>query len=115
MPLLEITTSNDLFESVREKILREASAAIAQSLGKSESSVMVTIKSAHNLFGGESGPSAFIELRSTGSLDSQTATRIAQSLCQLMETEADVPAERVYLNFVEVKRKNWAWNGRLLS
>ena len=115
MPLLEIRTSNDLFESVREKILRDASALVATTLGKSEASVMVTIQSAHNLFGGESGPSAFIELKSVGGLDPQTSARVAAGMCQLMETEADIPTTRVYLHFVELERSQWGWNGGLLG
>ena len=114
MPLLEIRTSNDLFESVREKILREASHCVASTLGKSEESVMVILESAHGLFGGDPGPCAFIELRSVGGLDSQTSERVAVELCALLEAEADIPANRVYLNFVEVERSRWGWNAGLL-
>ena len=62
-----------------------------------------------------SGPSAFIELKSVGGLDTQTTGRIAAELCQLMETEADIPSSRVYLHFIEVKRSEWGWDGGLLG
>lgn len=115
MPLLEITTSNDLFETVREKILRDASAVVATTLGKSEASVMVTLRSATGLFGGDAGPCAFLELRSVGGLDPDTSTRVAERLCTLLEAEADVPSERIYLNFHRVNGSEWGWNGRLLG
>ena len=115
MPLLEITTSNDLFENVREKILREASHLVARQLGKSEDSVMVTLRHAHSLFCGESVACAFLELRSAGALDAQTATRISGELCKLMEKEADVPPQQVYLNFLNVPRGSWGRNGKLIG
>ncbi len=114
MPLLSITTSNDLFESVREKILREASSIVAKSLGKTEAAVMVILRSGHNLFGGDPGPSAFLELRSASSLDPSTTSKVAQGLCEIMEKEGDIPQERIYLNFMQLKRSDWGWNGKLL-
>lgn len=114
MPLVDITLSHELFESVREKILREVSGLVASTLGKSEASVQILLSDAHALFGGEPGPSAFVEVRSVDSLDANTTSRLARQMCDLLQDEADVPAERVYLNFMEVARGDWGWNGKLL-
>jgi len=114
MPLVAITLSNDLFESVREKLLREVSAVVATTLDTSEAGLQITLRQAHSLFGGESGPTAFVEVRSPGKLDANTTSRLARELCALLEIEADVPPERVFLNFMEVSRGDWGWNGKLL-
>lgn len=115
MPYVAITVSHELFETVREKLLREASAAAAQGLGKPESSVQVALTTAHALFGGIPGPCAFVEVRSVGHLDANTMARLAQSLCEVLRTEADVQPERVYVHFMDVPRHEWAWNGALLG
>ena len=66
------------------------------------------------LFGGEAGPAAFLELRSIGGLDANTNAVLSRKLCKLLESEIDIPPERVFLNFVNVKRGDWGWNGKTL-
>lgn len=115
MPYLSLTLSNELFEGTRDRLLHEASALVAETLGKSESLVCVSIRHAAILFAGDSGPAAFIELRSLGGLDANTNAVLSRELCALLEREADVPPERVFLNFVDVERPDWGWNAKTFS
>ncbi len=110
MPYVSLTLSHQLFEGIRDRLLHEVSAAVAETLRKSESVVCVSIRDAAMLFGGASGPSAFVEVRSIGGLDANTNTVLSRRLCELLEREAEVPPDRVFLNFVEVEREDWGWN-----
>ncbi len=112
MPYLSLTLSNELFESARDRLLHQVSALVAETLGKSESLVCVSIQHAAILFASGSGPAAFLELRSLGGLDANTNTVVSRKLCELLEREADVPPDRVFLNFVEVERADWGWNAK---
>jgi phenylpyruvate tautomerase PptA (4-oxalocrotonate tautomerase family) len=111
MPYLSLTFSHRLFEGTRDRLLHEASAQISATLNKPESDVVVAIRDVDMLFGGESGPSAFVEVRSIGGLDVNTSTVLSAKLCDLLEHEAEISPARVLLNFVEVKREDWVWNG----
>ena len=112
MPHLSITLWNEPFESIRQKLMAGASALVAKTLVKSESSVCVTVPHAAMLFGGEPGPAAFLELRSLGGLDANVNAVLSRKLCKLLESEIDIPPERVFLNFVNVERGDWGWNGK---
>ncbi len=114
MPYLSLTLSNELFENTRDRLLHVASALVAETLRKSESAVCVSIQHAPMLFAGGSGPSAFLELRSVGGLNANTNTVLSRKLCELLEREADIPPDRVFLNFVEVDRADWGWNAKTL-
>ncbi len=54
MPYLSLTLSNELFESTRDRLLHKVSALVAETLGKSESLVCVSIQHAAILLAGGS-------------------------------------------------------------
>ena len=114
MAYLAVTVSNELFEATRTKLIREASAIVAQTLHKSESVVCVSVRHAAILFGGESGSAAFVELRSPDGLGANVNSLLSKKLCELLLREAGVPPERVYLNFVDLELPSWGWDGKSL-
>ena len=91
-------------------LLGQCSRAVAQMLGKPERYVMVTIESgAAMLFAGSEAPCAYLELKSLGLPEEQTA-KFSQTLCQLLSTELTVPTERIYIEFSSPAPKLWGWD-----
>jgi len=110
MPLLSIQTNVHPSSENRAEMLSAISRTVAQLLGKSERYVMLTLTSNPDmLFGGASGPMAYLELKSIGLPDSRTA-ELSRVLCGLMQQHFGVPADRVYVEFASVARELWGWN-----
>jgi phenylpyruvate tautomerase PptA (4-oxalocrotonate tautomerase family) len=110
MPLLKITTNQSLEQERMGELLKQASASVAAMLGKPERYVMISIE--HNprmLFAGSDEALAYLELKSIGLPDDQTK-QISHALCQLMEQQLGVRAERVYIEFSAAERHLWGWN-----
>lgn len=111
MPLLRIETNVALDTSNAEALVAQASQAVAGGLGKPERYVMVTVQSAVPMvMAGTAEPAAFLDLRSIGLPDGKTEA-LSQALCGLIESAIGVPRDRVYINFADVPRSHWGWNG----
>lgn len=111
MPLLRIETNVSLDTPDAEALVTQASQAVADGLGKPERYVMVTVhSSAPVLMAGTAEPAAFLDLRSIGLPDGKTEA-LSKALCGLIESAIGVPRDRVYINFADVPRAHWGWNG----
>jgi phenylpyruvate tautomerase len=111
MPLLELKTTVALAEGQRQHLLSSLSRMIARDIGKPEQYVMVSLETAPMLMSGQPGPAAFAMIRSIGGLGPAVNRKLAKDLCDLLQREAGIPADRVYLNFVDVPASEWGWNG----
>lgn len=110
MPLLKIQTNISLSPDQQQSLLSTASQQIAKALGKPERYVMVSIQpSANMLFAGSDAPLAYLELKSIGLAENQTAELSA--LFSRLMAEYDIPADRIYIEFSDAPRKMWGWNG----
>ncbi len=111
MPLLRIETNVNLDTAAAEALVAQASQVIARELGKPECYVMVTVQSGTPMvMAGTAEPAAFLELRSIGLPDGKTGA-LSEALCGLIEREIGVPQDRIYINFADVPRSHWGWNG----
>ena len=109
MPLLKIQTNIAIDEAAQQDLLSRASQQVAEALGKPENYVMVMIQpQSPMLFAGDSSPLAYLELKSIGLQESQTAA-LSAMLCGLL-AEYDIPAARIYIEFADAPRKMWGWN-----
>ena len=112
MPLLKITLSTaDESGEFRDTLLAMGTRIVAEGLGKDPKFVMVVCESEAIAFGGSREPAAFLELRSIGALDEDTNATLSKALCELLHDTANIHPDRVFLNFVDVSRGNWGWNG----
>jgi phenylpyruvate tautomerase len=111
MPYLNIATNQPLDQHQKAKLLSAASSQVARALGKPEDYMMVSVDDAKPMsFAGTTTPCAFLELRSIGLPIAETG-RLSALLCQLMQSELGVSSNRVYINFADVRRGQWGWNG----
>lgn len=111
MPLLKISTNLDLSEETTTSLLQDGTKLVADELGKSEQYVQILVKSRVAMaFGGTLDPSALIELSGLG-LPVERHKSLASALTDFVSDQADVPGERIFVQFTSFERTNWAWNG----
>lgn len=110
MPYLQITTNAELDPSQELRFLAQACEVVAKALGKDKRYVMVSLnKGQPMLLAGHSDPLAFLELKSIGLPEAETAS-LSEALCQLMNEGLTIRADRVYIEFTSVARHMWGWN-----
>ena len=110
MPYLRIQTNQDIDKTKKQSTLKRASQLVATELGKPEKYVMVSFAPIHPMvFAGDDQPCAYLELKSIGLPESKTQA-LSASLCQLMQEELGINAERVYIEFADAPRAMWGWN-----
>ena len=111
MPLLKIQTNIEVDQAQQERLLGQLSALTARELGKPEQYVMVILEAdMPMLFAGNGEPTMYMELKSIGLPEQQTAA-LSQSLCQAIHAATDIPAGRIYIEFSNAARHLWGWNG----
>lgn len=109
MPLLSLRTSLPAVADAHA-LLQELSAVLAQQTGKPESYVMTLLETNVPMtFGGSTEPSAYVEIKSIGSL---RPPAMSASFCDLISTRTGIPAHRIYLHFDDVAASSWGWDGR---
>jgi phenylpyruvate tautomerase PptA (4-oxalocrotonate tautomerase family) len=111
MPLLKLETTAGLSDDKRKALLAALSRIVAETIGKPEDYVMVTVSQAAILMSGKPGEAAFVDLRSIGGLSNEVNRQLSQKLCRLLNESLGVPESRIYLNFTEVAASNWGWKG----
>jgi phenylpyruvate tautomerase len=112
MPLLKLETTVPLSADKQSALLASLSRIVAESIGKPEQYVMITIRAASMMMSGKPGDAAFVDVRSIGGLSGEVNRVLAQRVCKLLKESLGVPPDRVYLNFADVKPGNWGWNSQ---
>jgi len=111
MPLLTITTNQELAAGKASLLLPQLSRAVADMLGKPEGYVMVSLQANSNMsFAGDTAPLAYLELKSIGLPEGSTAS-FSATLCDLVEYHLGVNRNRIYIQFENAARNLWGWNG----
>ena len=111
MPLLKLETTVTLSDNQRQQLLASLSKIVAETIGKPEQYVMVTIGPAAILMSGKPGDAAFVDVRSIGGLNADVNGQLSHKVCAVLTQSLRVPPDRIYLNFNEVEAGNWGWNG----
>ena len=111
MPLIILETTVVLNDDKRKALLASLSKTVAETTGKPEQYVMVSVKPAAMLMAGKPGDAAFVDVRGIGGLTAAVNRQLSQKVCQLLNQSLGVPADRTYLNFTEVEASNWGWQG----
>ncbi len=109
MPLLSIDTNTPASDNTSGA--STLSKAVAQMLGKPEQYVMVKLRTEQKLlFAGSDAPAAYVQLKSLGLPQDQTADYSA-TLCKLVASQFNIPKDRIYIEFSSPERHMWGWNG----
>jgi phenylpyruvate tautomerase len=111
MPYLKLTTNIAIDKEQSAKLLSQFSQLLAKETGKPERYVMVELTGDKDmLFGGSNEASAFVECKSIG-LSAQQAKSLSASISQLLASNLQLSAERVYIEFSNCTANLWGWNG----
>ena len=112
MPYFSIETSKIIDEVGEEAVTHKASAFIAELLGKPESYVMVAVKHSTPMrFGGGLAPAAMVQLYSIG-LPGERCPEFSAKICAFVEEELGVAPERIFIDFRDLERSMFGWNGK---
>ncbi|TAN64740.1 MAG: hypothetical protein EPN17_18765 [Methylobacter sp.] len=111
MPYLKLTTNIAIDKEPSAKLLSQFSQLLAKETGKPERYVMVELTGDKDmLFGGSNEALAFVECKSIG-LSAQQAKSLSAAISQLLASNLQLPAERVYIEFSNCAANLWGWNG----
>ena len=110
MPYLKIETNQQVDGGAIKETLQRTSAFVADLLGKPNKWVMVSIDhGSPMMFGGSTEPMAYVEIKSIG-LPQDKCPDFSKDLCNFIESEFDVPADRIYIDFHDIDGKMFGWN-----
>ncbi len=110
MPLLRIQTNITIEESAEQAMLTQLSATVADQLGKPEGYVMVMLEGGKAMFfAANDDPAAYLELKSLG-LPQETTPALCAALCEVVNQQLSIPADRIYIEFSSPPRHMWGWN-----
>eukprot|EP00438_Fugacium_kawagutii_P001250 Skav223446 [mRNA] locus=scaffold350:783546:784181:- [translate_table: standard] len=109
-PSLFVQTNVDLGDK-KMTFMKAASKAVADSLGKPESYVAVSVQDGQDIiWGGSDAPCALCKVISLGSINKENNGALTKAISALL-AEFDVPANRIYVNFFDLERQNVGYNG----
>lgn len=113
MPLIKVQTSVDATEpAIVEGLLRILSAKLSKHLGKPESYVMTAFEpNVAMTFAGTIEPVCYVEVKSIGTMSPAQTKAMSQDFCQTLNEKLGVPANRIYIEFADIRAAMWGWNG----
>lgn len=112
MPLCKLETTVALSEEKKKSLLADLSRIMAETTGKPEDYVMVTISASAILMSGKPGDGAFVDIRAIGGLTANVNRQLSEKICRLLDQSLGIPVNRIYLNFTDVAAANWGWDGK---
>jgi phenylpyruvate tautomerase PptA (4-oxalocrotonate tautomerase family) len=111
MPLLKLETNVALSDEKKKLLLPALSKIVAETLGKPESYVMVTINPTAILMSGKADDAAFVDVRSIWGLSLAVNQQLSRNICTLLRESLGLAPNCVYLNFFNIDATNWGWKG----
>ncbi len=110
MPYLKVSTNLNLSETDKNDFLKQASDTVSQLLSKPERYVLIEVNSHLDLsMSGSTEPTAYVELKSIGLPEKDTAG-FSADLCAFLKQTLGLDPERVYIEFTNIPRHLWGWN-----
>ncbi|HIK17093.1 MAG TPA: hypothetical protein IGS53_17645 [Leptolyngbyaceae cyanobacterium M33_DOE_097] len=113
MPLIKVQTSVPQTADLEVGgLLKQLSSSLAKHTGKPESYVMTAFEADVPMtFGGTTDPTAYVEVKSVGSMTPAQTKAMSQDFCQQISDSLNVPTNRIYIEFADAKGAMWGWNG----
>ena len=112
MPYISVTTSKELTGVERDAIRRELGFLISTIPGKMESVLMIDIMDGHDMyFAGTRRVCAYLNVALYTAAPFEAKSEFAGAVCEMLEREAGIPVDDVYLTFSEYP--NWCSHGTL--
>lgn len=111
MPALKLQTNQSLSDEQKDGLLDQLTSLVVGILDKPIQYVQVIVEdNCRMAFGGTSQPCGLVELRSLG-MPWGKPRELSESISRLLEKKAGIPPERLFINFFDMDRAMWGWNG----
>ncbi len=108
MPFIQVNTSSKSVLVDEDALQKDISKMVADLTGKPENYVMTMVQRDIKMtFAGSDEPCCFIKVKSIGSLNPSS---MSKSLCELIASKTNINANRIYIEFIDVKASNWGFN-----
>ena len=115
MPLLKIQTNAAVPAGKAEALLSQGTDLVVNEMNKPREYVQVVVEADMAMaFAGTGEQAAFVELRSLG-LEEAQARALSEKICGLLEAQLAIAPTRVFINFFDIPRPLWGWNGRTFA
>lgn len=112
MPCAIVESNVNLDVPKAKAFINDVSKTLAKTIGKPEAYCMAGYNHCiAMLMGGSDLPCAFINLSSIGNINAHNNNIVSKALSEVCTKHLEVPADRVYINFNDVKSFNWGYNG----
>ncbi|XP_013800313.1 macrophage migration inhibitory factor-like [Apteryx mantelli] len=110
MPKFIINT-NLSKDKVPESFTGELAQELSKALGKPAQYIAIQISPDQLMsFGGSTEPCAMCFLYSIGKIGDEENKVYSKLLCDLMNKQLKIPADRIYVSFFEISAGNVGWN-----
>lgn len=110
MPFINTRTTVALDNAKKETLTAELCRIAKECLGKGENWVMTGYEDNASLsFRGSTADIAYVEVKSYGSLNGSAAGKMTGQICDLLNRELSLPADRVYVSYYPTD--HWGWGG----
>ena len=111
MPYVHLQTNAELDKGAAVTFAQKLSAFAARAVGKPEQYVQTVVSPGLAMaHGGDTGPTAFVDLKSIG-LAENKCPALSQAVCDFLEKELGIPPSRVYIQFTDLAGARFGWNG----
>lgn len=110
MPFINVKTTAALDSEKKDILNTELSRITRECLGKGENWIMTGFEDRASLvFQGSKEDIAYVEVKAFGEPGAAGADKMTAGVCQLMEKELGIPANRTYVSYWGTDK--WGWNG----
>ena len=110
MPFIQVKTTATIDDAKKEVLNAELGRITKESLGKGENWVMTGFEGNASLaFQGSTENIAYVEVKAFGAPSAAGADKMTAGVCQLMEKELGIPANRTYVSYWGTDK--WGWSG----
>ncbi len=109
MPFIDAKITTPLTDTQKETLKSRFGTAIS-AMNKGESFLMVGIEDDYDLWFGGNKPDkgAMVQIQVFGPVDPENAEAMTVQVCDLLEEELGIPADKVYVNYTGFT--DWGWN-----
>ena len=115
MPYFSVQTSKPMKASVAADLAIKMSAFAAELIGKPEAYVMTALNPDTTMtFAGSHAPAAFIEVKSIG-LSEAKCDAFADKISAFIRAELGIEPDRTFIDFTDLPRTRFAWNGKTFA
>lgn len=110
MPFINVKTNQPVSKAQQEAVKAGLGKAITALPGKSEQWLMVSLEpDAILYYQGSDAPAAMIQVQICGAVSSPASENLTARICELIQTELNIPQNRIYISYFGTP--DWGWNG----